>query len=350
MRPDGRRARRRILLEKIQRICVFGAGAIGGTLAARLATARALAGARISVVARGDHLKAIRANGLLLRTRAGGEPVVARVPASADPRDFGPQDLVISTLKGHQIAAAAPGFRPLLKPTTRVLIIQNGVPFWYFHGDVRPELRDRRIPELDPGDALWNAIGPDRVLGGVVYQPAEIVAPGDVLATGPGRLAIGEPDGTMSEDLETVAGVIETAGWTVVRSPRIRDDIWRKLVGNAAFNPMSALTRATVTAMAEDPLIAAVIREVMNEVIAVAKGLGASVDVTADERIAVTRGLGPVRSSMLQDVIAGRALELTPLMKAVSLLGAMIGVVTPRLDVIYALTRLLDETIIGEAR
>ncbi len=330
--------------DKFKQICVFGAGAVGGTLAARLAAAPSLQGARISVVARGAHLEAIRAKGLRLAA-AGEAPIVARVAASADPAELGPQDLVISALKGHQLPAAASAFAPLLKPSTRVLIIQNGIPFWYFHGDVPLLLRDRRLPELDPGDALWKALGPDRVLGGVVYQPAEIAAPGEVLATGPGRLIIGEPSGAMTDDVEAAAGLIEKAGWAAVRSLRIRDEIWRKLIGNAAFNPISALTRATLAAMVEDPPTVAVIKGVMNEVIAVARGVGARVEETAESRIAVTRGLGIVRSSMLQDLLAGRPLELTPLVRAVSLLGESVGVETPTLNTIYALTRLLDEQL-----
>jgi 2-dehydropantoate 2-reductase len=330
--------------DKIQTLCIFGAGAIGGTLAARLANAAALSGLRISVVARGAHLEAIRKNGLRLHTEKDDEPLVARIVASADPAELGPQDLVISTLKGHQLPAAAASFAPLLKPTARLLIIQNGVPFWYFHGDVAPRYRDRRIAELDPGDKLWDTIGPERVLGGVVYQPAEIVAPGEVKATGPGQLFIGEPNGAMSGDLDIIAALLETSGWTIVPTPRIRDEIWRKLIGNASFNPISALTRATVTEMADDPLITDVLRKVMEDVIAVAKGLGAEVTITAAQRVAAARRLGSVRSSMLQDVLAGRALELTPLVRAVSLLGAIIGVATPTLDLIYALARRLDES------
>jgi 2-dehydropantoate 2-reductase len=331
--------------EKFQNICIFGAGAVGGTLAARLATSPALGDAQISVIARGAHLDAIRASGLRLTQAGVAAPIVAKVAASADPAELGPQDLVISTLKGHQIPAAAAALRPLLKESTRVLIVQNGIPFWYFHGDVPPPLRDRRIPDLDPGDALWMTLGPQRVLGGVVYQPAEVVAPGEVLATGPGRLVIGEPSGAMTADLEAAAALVERSGWTVTRSPRIRDEIWRKLLGNASFNPISALTRATLAEMVEDPRIVAIAKELMNEVIAVASALGADAGSTAEERIAVTRGLGIVRSSMLQDVLAGRALELTPLVRAVSLLGETVGVKTPTLDVIYALARLLDEKI-----
>ncbi len=331
--------------EKLRKVCIFGAGAVGGTLAARLATSPSLGDAQISVVARGAHLDAIRADGLRLIQAGEAAPIIAKVAASADPAELGPQDLVISTLKGHQIPAAAAGFRPLLKEATRVLIVQNGIPFWYFHGDVAPDLLDRRIPDLDPGDALWTTVGPERVLGGVVYQPAEIIAPGEVLATGPGRLIVGEPSGAMTQDLEAVAALVETSGWAVERSPRIRDDIWRKLLGNAAFNPISALTRATLSEMVADPRIVAVAKDLMNEVIAVASALGANAGATAEERIAVTRGLGIVRSSMLQDVLAGRPLELTPLVRAVALLGEIVGVKTPTLDVIYALTRLLDERI-----
>ena len=332
-------------VEKFHKVCVFGAGAVGGTLASRLAASPSLGHAHISVVARGAHLDAIRAGGLRLTQAGEAAPMVAKVTASADPAELGPQDLVISTLKGHQLPAAAASFKPLLKEATRVLIIQNGIPFWYFHGDVAPNLRDRRIPDLDPSDALWTTLGPERVLGGVVYQPAEVVAPGDVLATGPGRLVIGEPSGAMTEDLEAAAALVERSGWNVARSPHIRDEIWRKLLGNAAFNPISALTRATLAEMVEDPRIVAIIKDLMNEVIAVASALGANSGSTAEERIAVTRGLGIVRSSMLQDVLAGRALELTPLVRAVSLLGEIAGVKTPTLDVIYALTRLLDERI-----
>lgn len=330
---------------KLGKVCIFGAGAVGGTLAARLAASASLGDAQISVVARGAHLDAIRANGLRLTQAGEAAPIVAKIRASADPAELGLQDLVISTLKGHQIAAAASAFRPLLKEATRVLIIQNGIPFWYFHGDVAPSLRDRRIPDLDPDDALWTTLGPQRVLGGVVYQPAEVIAPGEVLATGPGHLVVGEPSGAMTEDLEAVATLVETSGWTVARSTRIRDDIWRKLLGNAAFNPISALTRATLSEMVEDPRIVAIIKELMNEAIAVASALGANPGSTAEERIAVTRGLGIVRSSMLQDALAGRPLELTPLVRAISLLGRIVEVKTPMLDVIYALTRLLDEQI-----
>lgn len=331
--------------ERLRKVCIFGAGAVGGTLAARLAASPSLGKTKISVIARGAHLDAIRANGLRLNQASEATPIVAKVAASADPAELGPQDLVISTLKGHQISAAAASFRPLLKEATRVLIIQNGIPFWYFHGDVAPDFRDRRIPDLDPGDALWTTLGPERVLGGVVYQPAEILAPGEVLATGPGRLIIGEPNGAMSDDLEAATALVAASGWTAVRSPRIRDEIWRKLLGNAAFNPISALTRANLSDMVEDPRIVGVTKDVMNEVIAVATKLGANVGATAEERIAVTRGLGVVRSSMLQDLIAGRPLELTPLVRAVSLLGEMVEVKTPTLDVVYALTRLLDKQV-----
>jgi 2-dehydropantoate 2-reductase len=328
-----------------QRLCVFGAGAIGGALAVRLATAPALARTRVSVVARGAHLSAIRKDGLRLWSSEAKRPVVAEVAASDDPGDLGPQDLVVTTLKGHQLPAAARAIAALLKAETRVVMIQNGIPFWYFHGAER--LEGRRLAQLDPGDALWDLIGPSRVIGGVVYQPAEIIAPGEVRDHGSGLLYMGEPNGAESASFKAAAAAIAASGWKVVETTRIRDEIWRKLVGNAAFNPVSALTRATVTAMAEDAPVADLIRRVMNDVIAVGEAVGAKIEMTADDRIAQARGLGPVRSSMLQDALAGRRMEIAPLIGAVVEIGAMTKVQTPALDAIHALVDLLDRSRAG---
>jgi 2-dehydropantoate 2-reductase len=325
-----------------ERVCVFGAGAIGGALAVRLATAPALSRSRVSVVARGAHLAAIRKDGLRLWSGDASVPIVAEVAASDDPSDLGPQDLVVTTLKGHQLPAAARAIAALLKPETRVIMIQNGIPFWYFHG--APRLEGRRLAALDPSDALWDLIGPSRVIGGVVYQPAEIIAPGEIRDRGAGLLYLGEPDGGESANFKAAAATLGASGWRIVETTRIRDEIWRKLVGNAAFNPVSALTRATVTAMAEDPPVADLIRRVMNDVIAVGEAVGAKIEMTADERIAQARGLGPVRSSMLQDVLAGRRMEIAPLIGAVVEIGAMTNVPTPALDAIHALIDLLDRS------
>jgi 2-dehydropantoate 2-reductase len=324
---------------------VFGAGAIGGALAARLAMAPALAATRISVVARGAHGDAIRKNGIRLWSAGEDQPLVANVAASEKAADLGPQDLVVTTLKGHQLPAAARELAALLEPATRIVMVQNGIPWWYFHADSASGLEGERIGELDPEGLLWDLVGPRRIIGAVAYQAAEVIAPGEIRLTGGGRLVVGEPSGAMSGDLEIAGAALEASGWQIVRSPRIRDEIWRKLIGNAAFNPISALTRARLTNMIEDPVLVAIIRQAMDEVIAVGASLGAKVEMTAEQRINEARRLGPVRSSMLQDLEAGRSMEIGPLVQAVALLGDRVNVPTPVLDVVFGLINRLDHSV-----
>jgi 2-dehydropantoate 2-reductase len=323
---------------------VFGAGAIGGALAAQMATAPGLAGVTVSLTARGAHLNAIQNGGLRLWRKGAEQPIVARVKASADARALGEQDLVITALKGHQLPAAAEGVAALLGPRTRVLTVLNGVPWWYFYADAASGRRDERIERLDPGGRLWDLIGPERVIGGVAFYGAEVIAPGEVRLNNDVRLTIGEPSGGSSDDLAATAALLERAGAAVTQSAQIRNDIWFKLIGNAAFNPISVLTRATLSDMGADEAVVAIIRLIMAEVKAVGSSLGARIVGELEERIAQSRRLGPFRSSMLQDFERGRPLETEPLIDAVIDLGRLTGVPTPTLQTIAALIGLLAKT------
>jgi 2-dehydropantoate 2-reductase len=331
----------------LHRICVFGAGAIGGALAARLGTAAEGSGTKVSVIARGAQLTAIQTGGLRLR-QSGAPELHVSVLATDDPACLGPQDVIFSTVKGHQLAAAAEGIGALLGPKTRVVTILNGVPWWYFHAAPEP-YQDRRLPLLDPADALWDIVGPHRVIGGIAYYGAEVAAPGEVHLTSESHIVLGEPSGELSPDLAAVTALLEQAGWRVAQTDRIRDEIWAKLLGNAAFNPVSTLTRADLVAMIDEPDVRRLIANLMEEVQAVAESLGVQLSANIPERIAQTRRMGPLRSSMLQDFLHGRSLEITPLMDVVVALGAMNGVETPALRTIAALVRLLQSNALKHA-
>lgn len=327
-----------------RRICIFGAGALGGAIAARLVTQKPFSDITVSAIARGTHLAAIRRNGLRLWTGASPEPLTADVLATDDASRLGPQDLVITALKGHQLPAAAKDIASLLHTDTRVLMILNGIPWWYFHADTASGHEGERLPELDPRGDLWRLVDPVRVIGCVAYYGAEVLEPGGIHLTDQGRFVFGEPSGLISRDLENTSTLFEYAGWQVHLSGRIRDEIWQKLLGNASFNPISALTRATLTGMIDNPEVAAVVKRIMAEVRAVGESLGARFNLSIEERVDQAHALGPIRSSMLQDLERGRALEIDPLLQAVVTLGRVTGVSTPTLDVILALVRQLDRS------
>ena len=332
------------LAESFRRICVFGAGAIGSALAAKLAVTPALSGSTISVVGRGAHLEAIRTKGIHLFEQNKAEPLVAHVRATASAGDLDPQDLVIVTLKGHQLSSASADIAGLIKPGGRVLMIQNGIPWWYFHADRTSGLEGHRIDALDPGGLIWRHIDPGRVIGGVIYLGARVSEPGHVHLSGSSLLHLGEPSGELTSSLSQVAALVDAAGWTARPTDRIRDEIWLKLQGNAAFNPISALTRATMADIIDGPLID-LTRDIMEEVRAVAERLGCRISLTIEERLNHSRGLGAARTSMLQDVEQGRPMEITPLTHAVTLLGQMGGVPTPSNDVLLSLVSQLDRSI-----
>lgn len=323
-------------------ICIYGAGALGGAIAVKLASQLG-DNATVSVIARGAHLEAIRKNGLSLHEADTDRPINVRITATDDPATLPPQDLIITGLKGHQLGPAAEGMAALLKENTRVVMVLNGIPWWYFHRDMQSGHAELQFEELDPGGKLWRLIGPERVIGCVAMQGAEVVNPGEIRLSNNGRFILGEPSGDMSTDLETIAGLFAKAGLNVSSTPRIRDEIWSKLTGNAAFNPISALTRALMTDIMSDPALFDLVGKIMNEVRAVGSALGAKFSITIEERLQQSRHIGPVRTSMLQDLLAGKALEIVPLVGMVVALGRIANVATPVSEVVLALVAQLDK-------
>ena len=315
------------------RICVYGAGAIGGYLAAKLAGA----GADVSLVARGPHLAAMQANGLTLIE--GGGRVTVPVRASADPAELGEQDYVIVTLKAHSVPPVVPLMRPLLGPETAVVMAVNGVPWWYFHGLEGP-YEGHRLASVDPGDAQWNGIGPERVIGCVVYPAAEVTEPGVVLHVEGNRFTLGEPSGERTGRAERLAQAMTAGGLRVPVRPRIRDEIWVKLWGNLSFNPISALTHATLAVLCTDPGTRKVARDMMVEAQAIAERLGVRFPIDVDKRIDGGAAVGAHRTSMLQDLERGRAMEIDALVTAVAEMGRLVGVPTPTIDTVLALVQL----------
>lgn len=313
---------------------IMGAGAIGTWLGVALAEA----GEDVTLVARGPHLEAMQRSGVLLRD-AGGERAVA-VRATGDPASVGAVDVVLIAVKAHDLPAAAPQLAPLLGPDTTVVSAQNGIPWWWFHGRAQ-----RRVEAVDPGGAVSAALPPARALGSVVYLGASIPAPG-VLATRPeAGLVLGEPDGSASTRLDLVASALERAGFPVRRTPDIRAAIWTKLMGNASFNLLSVLTRAGLGVMATDPGSRAIVARLMAEIVEVAAADGAPVTLSIEDRIALTARLGDHRTSTLQDLDAGKRLELGALGAAVLELADGHEVAAPTLRTVYALADLQARTL-----
>jgi 2-dehydropantoate 2-reductase len=320
------------------RICIYGAGAIGGYLAAGLAD---LDGIELSVIARGAHLEAMRANGITLEIGDDRRTVALR--ATDDPSELGPQDYVIVAPKAHQAWEAAPRIQPLLGETTCVVTCQNGVPWWYFHGLHGPH-ESHRLESVDPGGLQWETIGPERALGCVVYPATEIVAPGVIHHHYGNRFALGEPDGSMSGRARDLSEALVHGGFSAPLIEDIRSEIWLKLWGNLCFNPISALTRATLDVVATDVDTRVVAKAMMMEAEAIATRLGSSFRVDVERRINGAAKVGAHRTSMLQDLEAGRVMEIDALVTAVQELGRMVGVATPCLDLVLALVRQLGRT------
>ena len=315
------------------RICIFGAGAIGGLLAARLGAA----GADVSVVARGPHLDAIRTRGLELRDA--GRSIVVRPKAASDAAELGPQDYVIVTLKAHGVPGALPQMRPLIGRDTAVVMGVNGVPWWYFHKLPGP-YECLRLRSVDPDGAQWREIGPERVIGCVVYPAAEVVEPGVIELVEGDRFTLGEPDGGRSERVAALSAALIAAGFKAPIRPRIRDEIWIKLWGNLSFNPISALTLATLDAIVADAGTRAVAKAMMLEAQAIAERLGVKFPIDVDRRIDGAGAVGAHKTSMLQDLERGRPMEIEALLGAVKELGEITGLPTPTIDTVLALVRL----------
>ena len=315
------------------RICVFGAGAIGGYVGGRLAMKGE---ADVSLVARGAHLAAMQDNGLTLKQ--GGETHVVHPKVTDDPRQLGPQDFIILTLKAHGIAGVMDQMMPLIGKDTAILFAQNGIPWWYFHGIGGP-LEGTRLESVDPGGVIWDRIGPERALGTVVWQAAEIEAPGVIAHNYGDRMPVGEPTGEKTERVQLLGRLLTSAGVKSQVKPNLRNEIWLKLWGNLSFNPVSVLTQGTLVDLATDPGTRRVIRTMMEEARAVGEALGVSFAVDADERMDMAAKVGAHRTSMLQDVEAGRPTELDALLGSVIELGRIVQISTPSLQLVYDLCK-----------
>lgn len=320
------------------KICIFGAGAIGGYMAVKLVQA----GADVSLVARGPHLAAMKENGLTL-IEEGGERVTVPVTASDDPAELGPQDYVIITLKAHSVPPVVDKMKPLLGPDTTIVSGVNGVPWWYFHKLDGP-YEGTRLASVDPGDAQWNGFGPDRVLGCVVYPAAEVIEPGVIKHIEGNRFSLGEPDGSKSDRAQALSQALASAGLKAPVRPRIRDEIWVKLWGNLSFNPISALTHATLDVLCTDPGTRAVARGMMLEAQEIAEKLGVKFPIDVERRIDGGAAVGAHRTSMWQDLDAGRPMEIDALVTAVQELGHLTQTPTPTIDTVLALIRLRART------
>jgi 2-dehydropantoate 2-reductase len=314
------------------KIAIFGAGAIGGLVGVKLAAA----GADVTFIARGEHLAAMRANGVTLKT---GEETVTVHPRCVESGEAaGRQDYVLVTLKAHSLPGAAPQIAASMAPDTTLVMAVNGVPYWYFHGLDGP-WRDRPIESVDPGGRLWDLLPPRQVLGAVVYPAAEVVAPGVIEHTYGDRLSLGEPDGSRSARADALSAVLIAAGLKAPVRPRIRDEMWVKLWGNMAFNPLSALTGSTLDRLAGLPDLRHVARAMMTEGQAVAEALGVRFPIGIEKRLDGAAEVGHHKTSMLQDLERGRPMEIDALLGAVIELGALTGVAMPICEVVLALVK-----------
>jgi len=315
------------------RVCVFGAGAIGGHLAVRLARG----GADVSVVARGANLAAIQATGLTVEAADGR--FSAQVAASDKPESLGAQDAVIVTVKAPALTSVAAGIGPLLGPETVVAFVMNGIPWWYFDGIGAP-FEGRRLPRIDPDDAVRKAVGAQRTIGGVIWSACTVKSPGVIeVAHAQNRLMLGEPDGRKSPRAQALAAVLSAGGLPAMATPRIRDMIWSKLLLNLSSNPISVLTQSTPETLSTEPAVVEASRRVMQEAIAVARALGCTVDRDPEAQITINRSLAHV-PSITQDLLLGRPMEIDAMFDAPLELGRIAGVPMPTLELLVAMAKL----------
>jgi 2-dehydropantoate 2-reductase len=314
---------------------VVGAGATGAFLGAHLARV----GEDVTLIARGPHLAAMRAQGVRVQSPEGD--FVAYPAATDDWEAIRAADVVFLTLKAHSLPEIAPRLGSVLGPAAAVVTAQNGIPWWYFER-LKGPLAGTRLESVDPGGVIARHIDARRVIGSVVWPATRIVEPGVIEHVEGTRFTIGELDGSRSERCRAIAAALTKAGLKCPISRRIRHDIWLKLLGNAVFNPLSALTRATLVEIATQPVTRAVARAMMEEADCVARGLGVQLNIGVEQRLAGVEQVGEHESSMLQDVEAGRPLEVDALVGAVVELGDLLGVPLPHLRTVYACTKLLD--------
>ena len=318
------------------RICIFGAGAIGGYLGAKFAAVDGGDIPQLTLIARGPHLAAIQEKGLTLMEE--GKTIVTHPVAVEDPAEAGEQDYVIVTLKAHSVAPAVDAMQPLLGPETAVVWAVNGVPWWYFHA-LTGDFEDKHLASVDPGGVQWAGIGPERAIGCIVYPACEVAAPGIIQHVSGNRFVLGEPMGENTGRISALAQVMIAAGLRAPVSPRIRDEIWAKLWGNCCFNPVSALTGATLEQIASDPSTRSLCRQVMVEARNISKKLGVELGMDVDKRIDEAGAVGAHKTSMLQDLERGRPMEIDALVTAVQEMGRLTGTATPTLDTVLALVQ-----------
>jgi 2-dehydropantoate 2-reductase len=314
------------------KVCVYGAGAIGGYLAVHLSRA----GCDVSVVARGAHLHAIRSDGLKLEL--GDNLLHEHVVATDDPAALPQQDYVITTMKAHSLPAIVDPMQALLGRDTTVVSAVNGIPWWYFHR-LDSTLGERHVESVDPGAVIWHGIGPSRTIGCVVYPTCEVIAPGVVRHLSDDKFSLGEPSGEHSDRLSRLSSLLIEAGLKAPMRRRLRDEIWIKLWGNVAFNPLSALTGATLDVIASDAGTRDIVRAIMFEAQEVGEALGVRFAIDVERRIRGAEKVGAHRTSMLQDLALGRPLENEALLGAVQELAHTVDVSTPTIDLVHHLLR-----------
>ena len=312
------------------KVCIYGAGAIGGYLGVQFVRA----GADVSLVARGAHLAAMRANGL--RLLIGDEERVARPRCTDNPAELGHQDFVIICLKAHSITGVIEAMQPLLGPRTRIVTAVNGIPYWYFyrHGG---RYEGATLESIDPGGRQWRELGPQRAIGCIVYPATEIEAPGVIRHVYGNRFPIGEPSGEISPDVRRLSALFTEAGLQAPVLERIHDEIWLKLWGNVCLNPISALTHATLDVICSDPATRALSKAIMLETQTIAEKFGVRFRVDVERRIEGARKVGAHKTSMLQDLERGRPMEIDPLVSVVQEMGRLTQTPTPALDTVLAL-------------
>ncbi len=315
---------------------IAGAGAIGAYMGACMARA----GLDVTLFARGPHLKAMQAHGVRVQSPEGDFSAHPKVSDSLE--SIGPADVVFLGVKAHSLTDLAPRLRPLLGPDTVVVSTQNGIPWWYFQNHPG-EFQGLRLERVDPGGVIAAAIEPHRVVGSIVYFSTAVVEPGVIQHTEGHRITLGEPDGTRSERGRQIADALIRAGLRCPVTTRLRTEIWVKILGNVAFNPISALTGATLVRMVRDPDVATLIRQIMTETEAVARRLGLELPVTLEQRMTGAEKVGEHKTSMLQDLEAGRPMELEAVVGAVVELGERFGIPMPHTRTVYACTRLLGD-------
>jgi 2-dehydropantoate 2-reductase len=322
------------------KFAVVGAGAIGGYLGVRLA----LAGESVVFVARGRNLEAIRAGGMTLVLEDGSEQTAADVQAVERTADAGPQDVILLTVKAHQVAAVAPQLQALCHQDTTIVTMQNGIPWWYFHKH-GGELEGRPVTSADPDGTIAQHVDSRRIIGSVVYPAAELVQPGMVRVVEGNRFTLGELDGSTTPRIQAIADAFVRGGLKAPVITDIRSEIWLKLWGNLSFNPISALTHATLVDICQFPLTRSLAAAMMSEAQEVAEKLGVTFRVSLEKRIAGAERVGAHKTSMLQDVEHGRTIEIEALVGSVAELGRMTGTPTPHIDAIYACASLLAKTL-----